>query len=168
MSTRIEDTVDEIAEQALVIKQIFDAPRSRVFKAWTEPEQMKRWWGPHGFTMPFCRTDLRVGGKILSCMRSPDGKDYWSTGVYREVVSPKRIVCTDCFADEDGNVVSASHYGMSSEFPLEMLITATFEETGGKTKLTLRHDGIPSGKDYDDCHQGWSESFDKLAEYLTK
>ena len=166
MTARIDNPTEEIVEHELVITRIFDAPRSRVFKAWTEPEQSKRWWGPKGFTTPFAKIDLRVGGKYLNCMRSPEGKDYWSTGVYREIVRPERIVCTDSFADEKGNVVPATHYDISSNFPLEMLITVTFEELGGKTQMTLRHLGIPPGKDHDDCHQGWSEFFDKLAEFL--
>jgi uncharacterized protein YndB with AHSA1/START domain len=156
-------------EQELVITRVFDAPRELVWKAWTDPERVKRWWGPKGFTAPFCKIDLRVGGVFHYCMRSPEGKDYWNTGVYREIVEPERMVCTDSFADEEGNVVPASHYGMSSDFPLEMLVTVTFEEHGeheGKTKFTLRHVGIPSGVDHDGAQQGWNESFDKLAEVL--
>jgi uncharacterized protein YndB with AHSA1/START domain len=86
-----------------------------------------------------------------------------------EHVTPEeheRLVCTDCFADEKGNIVPATRYGMSAEFPLEMLVTVTFEEEGGKTKLTLKHAGLPPGKDLDDCREGWSQSFDKLAEAL--
>ena len=87
-------------------------------------------------------------------MRSPDGKDYWNTGVYREIVEPERIVCTDSFADAEGNLVPATHYGMSADFPLEMLVTATLEEYEDKTKLTLHHVGIPSGADHDGTQQG--------------
>jgi len=101
-------------------------------------------------------------------MRSPDGKDYWSTGVYREIAELERTVCTDSFADEKGKVASATYYGMSSEFPLEMLVTVTFEEHEDKTKLTLHHVGIPSGADRDGAQQGWNESFDKLADVLKK
>lgn len=156
----------KLSEQDLFIMRTFDAPRELVWKAWTEPERVKRWWGPKEFTAPFCKIDLRVGGVSLYCMRSPDGKDYWSTGVYREIVKPERIVCTDSFADEKGNVVPATHYGMSADFPLEMLVTVTFEEHEGKTKLTLIHVGIPAGADRDGAKQGWNESFDKLADYL--
>lgn len=156
------------SDQELVIMRVFDAPRELVWKAWTEPEHMMRWWGPKGFTSPACKIDLRVGGVYLNCMRSPEGQDYWSTGVYREIVPPERIVCTDSFADQEGNVVPASHYGMSADFPLEMLVTVTFEEQGGKTKLTLKHVGLPAGGDRDGAQQGWSESFDKLAEVLAK
>ena len=154
-------------ERELVIERVLNAPRELVWKAWTEPEHFMRWWGPKGFTTPFCEIDLRVGGKYVNCMRSPEGKDYWSTGVYREIVPLERIVCTDSFADEHGNVVPATHYGMS-DMPLEMLVTVTFEEHEGKTKLTLHHVGIPAGPDREGANQGWSESFDKLAEYLAK
>ncbi len=149
-------------DSEIVIKRVFDAPREIVWKAWTESERMMRWWGPKGFTAPFIKMDLRVGGAFLYCMRSPERKDYWSTGVYREIVPHERIVSTDSFADKEGNVVPATHYGMSPDFPLEMLVTVTFEEYGGKTRLTLRHVGIPSGSDSEGARQGWNESFDKL------
>ena len=80
------------AKGSVVITRIFDAPRERVWKAWTDPEQLKHWWGPKGFTTPVFRADLRVGGALLYCMRSPEGKDYWGTGVYREIVPVTRIV----------------------------------------------------------------------------
>ena len=150
------------------ITRTFDAPREHVWKAWTDPETLKRWWGPKDFTTPFATIDLRPGGKHLNCMRSPEGKDYWSTGVYREVIEPERIVVTDSFADEHGNVVPATHYGMSADLPLEMLVTVTFEEDAGKTRLTLKHSGFPPGQDYEDAKVGWNQSFDKLAELLSR
>ncbi|HEX6281704.1 MAG TPA: SRPBCC domain-containing protein [Nitrososphaera sp.] len=96
-------------EHELIITHVFDAPRELVWKGWTDPERVKRWWGPKGFTAPFCKTDLQVGGVFHYCMRSPEGKDYWNTGAYPEIVEPERMVCTDSFADEEGNVVPASH-----------------------------------------------------------
>jgi uncharacterized protein YndB with AHSA1/START domain len=150
----------------LTITRIFDAPRELVWKAWTEPERVKRWWGPRQYTTPHAEIDLRVGGKSLNCMRGPDGKDIWSTGVYKEIDPPSRLVCTDSFADEHGNVVPATYYGMP-EMPLEMLITLTLEEVeGGKTKMTLVHTGLPAGEMREGANQGWGESLDKLAELL--
>ena len=70
-------------KKALSITRIFDAPRELVWKAWTNPEMFRKWWGPKGFTCPVSRIDFRVGGKYLSCMRGPDGKDYWSTNTSR-------------------------------------------------------------------------------------
>lgn len=154
----------------LTITRVFDAPRELVWKAWTEPERVKRWWGPKGFTSPVIKIDLRVGGEYLSCMRSPEGQDFWSKGIFREIVAPERLVMTDSFADKEGNTVPASYYGMSGDWPLEMLVTVMFEEQEGKTKLTLKHSGIEgiSDTDRDNMKQGWSQSFDKLAEYQEK
>jgi len=160
MATAVKDITE------LILTRTFDAPRELVWKAWTEPERFTRWWGPKGFTAPVIRIDLRVGGTYLNCMRSPGGQDYWSTGVYREIVPMERLVLTDSFADEKGNVVPASHYGMTGEWPLELLVTVSFEEIGGKTKITLRHVGIPPGKISEDTKAGWNESFDKLTESL--
>ncbi len=154
------------AVKDLNIERVFDAPRELVWKAWTEPERLKRWWGPKTFTTPVSEIDFRVGGKYLNCMRSPDGKNYWSTGVYREIVPLERIVFTDCFADEQGNVVPATHYGMSDDIPLEMLVTVTFEDHGSKTKMTLVHAGLFAGPHREGANQGWNEMLDKLAESL--
>ncbi len=150
----------------LVITRVLDAPRERVWKAWTDPEQVKRWWGPRPFTSPSCRIDLRVGGTYLFCMRAPDGKDYWSTGTYREIVAPERLVYTDSFADEKGNVVPASHYGFPADFPREFVVTVTLEAVGGRTRMTLRHAGMPPGEHGRMAEAGWSTSLDKLAEAL--
>jgi uncharacterized protein YndB with AHSA1/START domain len=150
----------------LVITRIFDAPREFVWKVWTEPKYVMRWWGPMGYTCPVAKIDLRVGGKYLSAMRSPDGKDFWSTGVYHEIVPRERIVATDNFADEKGNIVPASFYGMTGDWPKELLVTVTFEDQKGKTKFTLKHEGLPPGMMIDMTRAGWSGSFDKLAEVL--
>jgi uncharacterized protein YndB with AHSA1/START domain len=154
----------------LVISRIFKAPREAVWKAWTDPEGIKNWWGPENFTAPEARIDLRPGGKYVFCMRGVglDGvvRDFWSTGVYREIVPLKKIVCTDSFADPEGNVVPATYYGMSEDFPLEMEVTVTLEDEMGGTRMTLHHAGIPEGEMKDLTGQGWNGSFDKLARLL--
>lgn len=154
--------------EALVINRTFDAPRDLVWNVWTQPEHIAHWWGPRNFTAPVCNVDFRVGGRYLYCMRSPEGQDFWSTGEYREIVEPERIVCTDAFADEKGNPVPASHYGMPGEWPEEMLLTITFEEREGKTHLTLRHEGTPAGEMSEMTAAGWGESFDKMAAYVNE
>ena len=142
-------------------------PRARVWKAWTDPALLKQWWGPEHFTAPVIKIDFRVGGAYLYCMRSPEGQDFWSTGVYREIVPQQQIVCTDSFADEKGNPVPASHYGMGEDWPDDLLVTLTFEQHDGKTQFTLRHAGIPA-QIREMCAAGWNGSFDKLAEVLAK
>ena len=155
-------------EEEIVIARLFDAPRDLAWRIWTEPGFVMQWWGPKNFTSPSCRIDLRVGGTYLNCMRSPEGKDYWSTGVYREIKRPERIVCTDSFADEKGNVVPATYYGMSPDIPAEMLVTVTFEVLSGRTRLTLRHAGFPAGDVRDMARAGWTESLDKFAGVLAQ
>ncbi len=158
----------------LVLERVFDAPVETVWKYWTEPEYFKKWWGPKDFTCPVAKVDFRVGGKYHVAMHGPKGtefdKDLWSTGVYKEIVPMKKIVVTDSFADESGNVVSATHYGMPDTFPMETTISITFEEQPSKTKMTLTYpstEGI-EGKMLEDMKQGWNQSFDKLADILEK
>ncbi|MBM9575859.1 SRPBCC domain-containing protein [Leptospira sp. 201903070] len=156
-----DQTINEV-----VITRIFDAPRELVFKAWTDPEHLIRWWGPKNFTSPACRLDLRVGGKYVFGMRSPEGQEFWSTGIFREIVIPEKLVYTDSFADEKGNQVPASHYGFTGEFPEETTVSLTFETVGDKTKLTLRHIGLPKGEISEMTKASWNEMVDKLDESL--
>jgi uncharacterized protein YndB with AHSA1/START domain len=155
------------AQQAneLLITRVFDAPLDKVWKAWTDPDEIKKWWGPAQFTAPSIENDFRVGGKYLYSMQGPDGQEYWSTGVYREIVPMERIVVTDSFADENGNVVPASHYGMT-DFPMETEITVTFADLDGKTELTLKHSGMPAGEMGEQAEAGWNQSLDKFAEAI--
>jgi uncharacterized protein YndB with AHSA1/START domain len=165
MSAR-PDAAAQPAEPELVITRVFDAPPGLVFKAWTKPEHFVRWWGPKGFTTPFCTIDLRPGGVWHVCMRSPDGRDYWSKGVYREIVVPERIVSTDFFSDEAGNPVQPAHYGLPADWPAEMLLTVTFAEQAGKTRLTVRQSVPESLARSIGAVEGWNQSFDRLAEQL--
>lgn len=156
------------AASEAAITRVLDAPRELVWKEWTEPERMAAWWGPGRFTVPFCEIDPRPGGVFLRCMRSPEGRDLWVTGVFREVVEPERLVFTDSFADAEGNVVPAERYGLGPGWPPERLITVTFEEEGDATRVTLRHTGIPSGADLDLTRRGWSDGLQSLAGRLEK
>jgi uncharacterized protein YndB with AHSA1/START domain len=144
----------EAAERELVITRVFDAPRSLVFETWTKPEHMMRWWGPKGYTLPFCTMDFRAGGVYRFCMRSPEGRDYWVRGVYREIVEPERIVWT-------GGIEEEGKPGP------ETLMTVTFAEHQGKTRLTV-HQTFSFESDHTrGADQGWTESLVRLAEYLS-
>jgi len=161
-------------DKEFVITRVFDAPREKVWQAWTDPDQAKRWWGPKNFTAPSIDINLQVGGKYLFSMRGamePGGemKDFWSTGKYLEIEPMEKLVVTDSFADEKGNVVSAAHYGMDPNWPMELRVEVTFEEIeDGKTKFTLLYPDLKGVKDKDlkDMRQGWNESLDKLAAVL--
>src|ERR1700682_4676417 len=113
-----------------VISRVFDAPRDQVWKAWTEAERMKKWWGPKGFTVHTCKLDLRPGGSMHYGMKAPDGSDMWGKFAFREVKPQERLVFINFFSDPQGRVTR--HPGHAS-WPLEMLSTVTFEEQGKKT-----------------------------------
>ncbi|MGH8014012.1 MAG: SRPBCC domain-containing protein, partial [Candidatus Binataceae bacterium] len=113
---------EQPSELELVITRIFDAPRSLVFKAWTAPEHLVRWWGPRGFTLPSCEIDPRPGGTYLFHMRGPEGDDHWSRGFFRELVEPERLVMEGAWVDAQGKPKGP-----------ETLVTVTFEEHDGKT-----------------------------------
>jgi uncharacterized protein YndB with AHSA1/START domain len=153
--------------EPLVIERVLKAPRTTVWKAWTDPGILSSWWGPEGFTNPVVRIDLREGGSLVLCMRSPDGKDYWHTGIYSEIVPPKRLVLSVSFTDDKGKVVPATYYGMSPDIALQMLQAVSFAETEeGRTKVTVEHFGMPPGKDQENGRQGWIQSFDRLERVL--
>ncbi|MFN8531713.1 MAG: SRPBCC domain-containing protein [Anaerolineae bacterium] len=163
-----DSTTANTAEREIVITRVIDAPREQVWKAWTDPAFVMRWWGAKDITAHSAKIDLRVGGKYVFCMHMPDGQDIWSSGVFREIVPVERLVFTDNFADEQGNPVSGAEYGMGDNFP-ELLITVLLDVVeGGKTKMTLRHTGFPtSPSDMVDLTRiGWEQSFDKMAEML--
>ncbi len=150
----------------LVITRTLDAPRKLVWEAWTDPEKLSEWWGPKDFNCPHAEIDLRKGGTFLNCMRSPDGKEFWATGTYKKIDAPQKLVFSDSFADSDGNIVPASYYNMPEDFPLTMEVSVTLEQINNKTRMTLRHSGLPEGEVREETKTGWSQSFDKLAEML--
>lgn len=150
--------------KTVAIDRTFNLPVDNMWKAWSEPESFKKWWGPEEFTCPTAKIDFKVGGVILACMKGEDGKEYWSTCTFREITPKKKIVYDDNFSDDKGNVVQPSYYGMPGEWG-KVVVTLTFEEVNGKTKMTLHQEGIPEEM-YDDCIKGWQSSLDKIEKNL--
>ena len=144
----------QTAERELVITRVLDAPRSLVFKLWTRPEHLARWWGPQGFTTISCEMDVRPGGAWFRCMRSPEGSLYTKRGIYREIVPPERLVFTYANEDADGRLGP------------ETLVTVTLEEHGAKTRLTLHQSGFESVSERDAHAGGWTSCLERFAEYL--
>ena len=153
-------------EDEFTFSWMFNAPRDRLFRAWTDPEELKAWWGPRHFTTPVARMELRPGGPYFNCMRSPDGRTFCSAGVFREVKAPERLVYTDSFADEQGNPVPPSRYGMDPAWPKEVLVEVTFSEQGPMSKVTVLSHVPRSLAERQMAPQGWAESMVKLSEHL--
>jgi uncharacterized protein YndB with AHSA1/START domain len=176
LGTLLEQFVEKkkgVTGQDFIISRVFDAPRELVWKAFTDPEHMKNWWGPKGFTPRVARMDFRPGGSYHYCMRSPDGHDMWGKFVYREIVAPERIVFINSFSDEEGGL---TRHPMSPTWPLEMLSTFTFSEHQGKTTLTIRWSPYNATeeerKTFEDgrkgMDQGWTGTLDQLENYLAE
>ena len=160
------------AGEPFVISRVLDAARACVWKSWTEAERLKQWWGPKGFTVHTCKVDLRPGGVMHYGMKAPDGSDMWGKFTYREIKAPEKLVFIVSFSDPNGGV---TRHPWSPNWPLETLSTVSFEEQGGKTKLTVQwlpHDSATEleRKTFDEgrdgMKQGWGGTMDQFADYL--
>jgi len=158
-------------EGDFVISRTFDAPRDLVFRVWTDPDHLKHWFSPKGFTVIHANMDLRPGGVYHYGLRMPDGKEMWGKWVFREIVAPERIVVVQSFSDPAGGF---TRHPFAPDWPLETLATKTFVERGGRTTFTLRwapwnateaerrtfEAGRPG------MQQGWGGTFEQLESYL--
>jgi uncharacterized protein YndB with AHSA1/START domain len=150
--------------QELVIKRTFDAPRERVFKAWTDPRLVTQWWGPNMFTTPIAEVEAHRGGKLYIVMHGPKGSDFDidlpMRGVFTEFDPPKKLVFTnEAMHDEKGIPQLAT------------LCTVTFEDAGSKTDMTLRIALTKASEAakgaWGGAEMGWNQSLDKLASFIT-
>ncbi len=160
----------EIKED-LVVTRIIDAPLEMVWKAWTEPEHVMRWWGPKYYTSPSCKIDLREGGKYIFCMRAPKeqgGQDSYVSGVYRKIVPMERLEFTQGLADQEGNRIDPSQAGMPPDFPKELLMTVLFSAKGEMTELTITEYDWPVSQMYVYSLAGMHQSIDKLVEAFAR
>jgi uncharacterized protein YndB with AHSA1/START domain len=145
------------ATREITLTRVIDAPRDLVFRMWTDPVHLAKWWGPRDFTNPVCEIDFRPGGALRIVMRAPDGTDYPMAGNFREIVAPERLVFTNCALDRDGNVL------------LDGLTTVTFAEQGRKTKLTVQTRATaltPTAVRYlEGMQAGWEQTLDGLEQH---
>ena len=139
--------------RVLRITRTFDAPRERVFRAWTEPEQLVKWWGPKGCTVPEHSIDVRVGGAWRTTMRSSEGNEHVVAGVYREITPPERLVFTWAWETEGPR----GH---------ETVVTIELRERDGGTELQLTQELFETETSRDMHNQGWSSCMECLDETL--
>lgn len=158
--------MDRMEERQIEVSRSFDAPLELLWKAWTEPEHFMKWYGPKGFTTPSCEINLEVGGRHLWSMKSPDGRQMYYTGIYKEIVPMERIVYTDSLSDAEGNVMSPTEMGMPEGSPEIMDVTVTFAHKDGKTTVTVSHVGHGEGADY--AAAGWEQALEKLTAVLAQ
>lgn len=160
------------ADTKFVISRTFAAPRSRVWQAWTVPEQMIRWLGPKGTAGTALQADVRPGGLLHWRMDAPGAPAMWGRAVYREVEEPCRLIYVQSFSDADGTIARAPFF--DGRWPLEMLTTVIFEEDGPGTRVTLTWEPLAAEADefanfvsnIPSMQGGWGGSFDQLAAFL--
>lgn len=150
------DTKGAAQDRVLFFTRVFDAPRSVVFRAWTDREQLMKWWAPAGFSVAFLEMDVRPGGAWRKCMRSPEGREYWRHGTYLEVVEPERLVFTYVSDDPE------------SDPERETIVTMIFEDRGEKTLMTFRQQEFESVAARDSHQGGWRSCMDRFAAALAQ
>jgi uncharacterized protein YndB with AHSA1/START domain len=149
------------ADRELVLTRLINAPREKVYRAWTQPELLKQWFAPKPYTTPIVEIDVRPGGSVYFVMRGPDGKDLPNHGVYLEVVPNERLVSTDAYV----------RAWEPSEKPFMTLIL-TFENEGDKTRYTarVRHWTVADREAHEKMgfHEGWGICADQLEALVAK
>jgi uncharacterized protein YndB with AHSA1/START domain len=156
-------------ERDLSVTRTFEAPVELVWKAWTDPEHVMRWWGPTGFTSPTCEMDFREGGTTLVCMRSPQGQDLYNTWSYRKIDPMERIEFIQNFADQDGKRIAPVEVGLPPEVPQDVHHVVTFTGVGdSKTEMTVTEFGYTSDPIFDISKAGLEQCLDKMAASFVK
>jgi uncharacterized protein YndB with AHSA1/START domain len=156
-----------------VIKRSFDAPLERVWKAWTDPAQLARWWGPKGSKGEILKLELKPGGVCHYRLDTPDGTEIWGKAIYREVVPNDRLVFVQSFSDENEGITV---HPLNPDWPRQILSTVTFSEREGKTTVIVRwvpYEATDSERETfeagaDSMRGGWSGSLDQLEAYLAR
>jgi uncharacterized protein YndB with AHSA1/START domain len=165
-------TGSEASADSFVITRLFNAPRPRLWDAWTKPDQLSQWFGPRGVTTTVMAHSLEPGGILHARMETPDGGRMWAKFVYREVTAPSRLVWVHSFSDEHANVTRAPFF--DGNWPLELLTTVSFAEEGRGTRVTLTWTPLNAtdierqtfAANMNSMNQGWTGSFEVLDAFL--
>lgn len=155
-----------------LLERTFRASKATLWKMWTQPEHMARWWGPKELKVGQSKMDFRRGGTYHYSMIGPDGTEMWGKMYYRDIVEPVRVLWVNTFSDKNGGL---TRHPMAPQFPAEMLSMVTLDDAGaGQTKVTIRWYPINATPEeiaffngmHDGMNQGWTGSFDRLEEIL--
>ena len=162
----------EPKRQNLVFTRVFDAPVEQVWRAWTESEGVKQWWGPDRFTCPSARMDVRVGGTSVVCMRAPQefgGQDMYNTWTYTRIVAPREFEYILRFAGKDGNPIDPRTLGLPPEMPREVRNLVAFKSlAGNKTEVTVTEFDWTAGRMMEMSRLGLEQCLDKMARTFVK
>jgi len=166
------ETTKSGKQHDLIVTRAFDAPVELVWKAWSDAEQVMRWWGPKGFTSPSAEMDFREGGTSLVCMRAPKefgGQDMYNTWAYRKIDPHKLIEFILNFTDKDGTKLDPTNMGMPAGIPQDVRHVITFKAVGdNRTEMTVTEYGYTSDQAHDLSKAGLEQCLDKMAEVVAK
>jgi uncharacterized protein YndB with AHSA1/START domain len=155
----------------MVLTRVFDAPVERVWQAWGDSADVKRWWGPNGFTAPVANMNFREGGTSLVCMKAPPeygGMELYNTWTYQKLVPNQRIEFIQHFSDAQGNPISPVSVGLPAEIPEEVPHVITFKSLGAnKTEITITEFGYPAAQIVETSKAGMEQCMDKMAAVVT-
>jgi uncharacterized protein YndB with AHSA1/START domain len=162
-ATMSRPTPQKTSQNDAIATRVMEAPPEAVWKAWTEPEFVMRWWGPEHFTSPACKLDFREGGTSLVCMRSPQGQDFYNTWTYLKIELFRRIEFLQNLADQDARPLDPAAAGLRADFPKDVRTVVTFKSVAGKTELSVSEYGFPDSQMFEFAQLGLEQCLDKMA-----
>ena len=148
------------------VDHTFNAPVEKVWALWSDPEAMKKWWGPHKYTAPTVQSDLRPEGKFLLSMLSPSNDINYNAGIYKEVITNEKITAETFFSDENGNRLVGDQIRVPGNWPDVTKVTTTFESKGSSTHVTVAEEGVPLIMKFL-AQVGWNQQFEKMETVLS-
>jgi uncharacterized protein YndB with AHSA1/START domain len=162
-----DSVAEDMATKELVIERVFDAPRERVFDVFTQPEHLKKWWGPKMVDIPAAEFDARPGGKIFIAERARDGAMNYIVGVVREIERPSQVVFAIHFADADRRrVAPPAGAGLPDNWGDDIVSSVTFSAEGQRTRVTIRTLSGFTAEWGKLARVGWGEALDKLDQVI--
>lgn len=151
----------------IIVSRVFDVPVEHAWNAWIDPELVKRWWGPAGFTAPYAHMDFREGGTSIVCMRSPDGQDHYNSWAYRKIVPLQEFDFIQNLVDKEGNPIDPSTQGLPPDFPQDSRSTVVFQTlTDNHTKVIVTEYDWAEGQMRTFSEIGLNQCLDKMGESL--
>jgi uncharacterized protein YndB with AHSA1/START domain len=159
---------NRVNNKEVFIEQIFKASAEKVFNAWADPEKLIKWYAPDGCTVHFKKIEVRPGGQFHSCISNPQFGDCWAIGEYIEVLPHTKIMFTLINADENGNQINPAEIGMDPEWPAKTLVTVTFAEENGKTKMQLQQTVSEELAKKTGAYPSWLQMFNHMQTVLNE
>ena len=152
----------------LTITRIIRHPREQVFEAWTDPNQLVRWFAPRGCTILILKLEIREGGRFHWCIKNPKYPDCWCIGEFIKLQHPSLLQYKIRLADETGNPVSSQEVFKDEEWPEETLVTVTFNDRENDTELIIKQTVIETVARKTGAYHSWIEMLDILEEQLVE